>query len=69
MYRKDSLPNKKIIILCPVSSPEPIPISNTKASRKPCNVSSRLSLEGLKSIYLSNYTLRKREYPSIWGDY
>lgn len=69
MYRKDSFFNKKIIIFCLVFSFEFIFIFNIKVSRKFCNVFFRFFLEGFKSIYLSNYILRKREYLSIWGDY
>lgn len=50
-----------IIIFCPISSPEPILISNTKVSRKPCNASSNPSLMRGKTTYLSNCTLEKRE--------
>lgn len=53
-------PMPQIIILYPVSSTERILISNTKVSRKPCDVASNSSLKRLKIICLSNYTVEKK---------
>lgn len=65
MFKKGSFPNKNIIILYPVSSLEPLLLSSTKASRKSCNISSSPSPIRLKTTYLSNCALGKREYPGI----
>lgn len=65
MFKKGSFPNKNIIILYPFSTLEPLLLSSTKASRKPYNIFSSPSPITLKTIYLSNYALGKREYPGI----